>query len=211
MDQRQAERTLKVAHQYILRHFAAQGRPPTEAEVQTALGLLTKSAAEDLLAGIEQAGAIYRDPASGAIVAAYPFSAVPTEHRLVLAGGQQVYAMCAVDALGTSAMLGEPVSIRSVCHHCGVPVTIDVDGDAEPAVGSGFGVSNVVPAETVVWYADPENCCVAATEQCPHINFFCGPEHRATWRAEHPAQAGRDMALEEALARGIAVFGHLLQ
>ncbi|MHA4854887.1 organomercurial lyase [Rhodococcus sp. MSC1_016] len=50
------------------------------------------------------ADVIRLDPA-GRITSAYPFSASPTLHRASIGGGSTVYAMCAVDALGISAML----------------------------------------------------------------------------------------------------------
>jgi hypothetical protein len=50
---------------------------------------------------------------------AYPFSAAPTPFLVRLSGGRERYACCAMDALGIASMLGEPVEIRSRCHHCG--------------------------------------------------------------------------------------------
>jgi hypothetical protein len=41
----------------------------------------------------------------GRIRAAYPFSPVPTLIRVRWPGGPTVHAMCAIDALGLSAML----------------------------------------------------------------------------------------------------------
>jgi len=43
------------------------------------------------------------DPA-GQITAVYPFSALPTRHRVRISGNATVFAMCAIDALGISAM-----------------------------------------------------------------------------------------------------------
>jgi hypothetical protein len=44
--------------------------------------------------------------AGGTIRAAYPFSATQTPHRVRIAGGAEVWSMCAIDALGIPAMLG---------------------------------------------------------------------------------------------------------
>jgi hypothetical protein len=51
--------------------------------------------------------------ADGQIRAAYPFSAAPTAIQVSWPGGPQVHAMCAIDALGMSAMLGCPVTITA--------------------------------------------------------------------------------------------------
>jgi len=64
---------------------------------------------------------------------------------------------------------------------------------------------------SVRWYASGSEYCIAALEQCPAINFLCSPEHLAAWRAGHPDARGDDLALDEAFARGGAVFGNLLK
>ncbi len=63
------------------------------------------------------------------IVLAYPFSGVPTAVSVLLPGGRRRYAVCAIDALGVPALLGEPVVIRSHCHHCREPLEITAHPD----------------------------------------------------------------------------------
>ena len=65
---------------------------------------------------------------AGQITAAYPFSALPTRHRVQISGEATVFAMCAIDALGISAMTGRPVVIESADPSTGEPVTVHVDG-----------------------------------------------------------------------------------
>ncbi len=50
---------------------------------------------------------------------AYPFSGDPTPFTIVLPDGRARFVCCAVDALGIAPMLGQPIEIRSHCHHCG--------------------------------------------------------------------------------------------
>jgi alkylmercury lyase-like protein len=45
-----------------------------------------------------------------------------------------VFAMCAIDALGVSAMTGVPVEIESANPSTGEPITVNVDGGI-PAAG----------------------------------------------------------------------------
>jgi Alkylmercury lyase len=54
----------------------------------------------------------------GHVVLAYPWSGTPTPFVTVLPGGRERWACCAIDALGVPAMLGQPVTVRTACHHC---------------------------------------------------------------------------------------------
>jgi hypothetical protein len=69
---------------------------------------------------------------AGQITAAYPFSALPSRHRVRISGEAAVFAMCAIDALGISAMTGRPVVIESADPHTGEPITVNVTGAAAP-------------------------------------------------------------------------------
>jgi ketosteroid isomerase-like protein len=64
---------------------------------------------------------------TGRITAAYPFSALPTAHRVQIAGGASAYAMCAIDALGIAPMLGGKAVMQSADPSTGQPVTVTVD------------------------------------------------------------------------------------
>lgn len=100
----------RAFYRWVLRSFAA-GTPPGPdelADTASALELEVEPALERL-AG---ADLVHHDPATGAIVVACPFSGRPTLHRVRLQGGE-VYAMCAIDALGIAPMLGEPIEIAS--------------------------------------------------------------------------------------------------
>ena len=65
----------------------------------------------------------------GQVLLAYPFAGMPTAFSVLLPGGRQRYAVCAIDALGMPALLGEPVVIRSHCHHCREPLEITARPD----------------------------------------------------------------------------------
>lgn len=111
----------------VLKRFVADGGPiPAEAlesdfpahepmEVSAAVARLDE---KDLI--------LARD---GQVLLAYPFAGMPTAFSVRLPSGQERYAVCAIDALGVPALLGEPVVIRSRCHHCGEPLAIHVRPD----------------------------------------------------------------------------------
>ena len=69
----------------------------------------------------------------GRVVLAYPWSATLTPFVTVLANGRERWACCAIDALGVLAMLGETVTVRAGCHHCGerFELTVTPQGPAD--------------------------------------------------------------------------------
>ena len=98
----------------ILRAFLDRGGPlPTEEFADAPA--LTRLNDDDLIR--------VRD---GWIDIAYPLSALPTPFIVRLSDGRERYACCATDALGFAPMLGQPITIRSCCHHSGVPLEFSV-------------------------------------------------------------------------------------
>lgn len=73
----------------------------------------------------------------GRIDIAYPFSASPTPFLIRLPDGRERYACCATDALGFAPMIGQPVTIRSRCHHSRAPIefTVTPNGPGPDAPG----------------------------------------------------------------------------
>jgi len=191
---------LQAVHQAILSHFVETGQAPTAADLQMALAR-SGPEVEAMIAELATT-CLYQDPVSGEILAAYPFSAKPTPHYLHLSNGQQVYAMCAIDALGASSMLNQPVAIHSRCAHCGAPISSEVHGET---------LITVQPPTVVVWYQAGTEDCVPATAKCPGINFFCHADHRTAWCEVHPDSNGYEMTLAKALERGVRMFDHLLK
>ena len=84
--------------------------------------------------------------AGDAVPFAYPFASGPNPFAVEVAG-VACYACCAVDALGLAPMLGERITVRSGCHHCGDPIVIDVEPEGPRSV-----------ADTMVWVAPREAC-----------------------------------------------------
>jgi alkylmercury lyase len=98
----------------------------------TELGLDPNRALDALAA----ADLVHRDPASGTISVAYPFSGRPTVHQVQLDGGIDVQAMCALDALGIPQMTRRDARIRSTDPVGGQPITVEAHHGAwrwEPA------------------------------------------------------------------------------
>jgi hypothetical protein len=95
---------------WILRRFAGEGRPRRE-EVRAAAQRLGIDA-EQGLDTLAREDLVHRG-SDGEIAVAYPFSGRPTPHRVRFPGGQEVDAMCAIDALGIAPMFAQPIEIDS--------------------------------------------------------------------------------------------------
>ncbi|WP_274536127.1 organomercurial lyase [Streptomyces sp. CB03234] len=188
----------RAVQQAVLRAFATHGRAPTEAEL-TAAAEPYGVPVDRVLAALSAADHLSVD-ARGRIRAAYPFSPVPTAHRVRIAGGPEVWAMCAVDALGIAPMLGRDVEIRSADPVTGQAVTVAFrDGTAvwEPP-------SAVVLARTGSCAGPAVDVC------CGTLNFFAGPASARRWADDHPEVPVEILGHDRAEALGRDVFGPLL-
>lgn len=178
-------------HHTILTAYARTGRPPARTDLVPA----------DAIAELANADLIVLDGA-GELTAAYPFSTAPTAHHLTLADGTRAYAMCAIDALGVSAMLGQPVAITSTDALTQAAIGIRVDGDR----------ADWDPATTVVYAGNTGDCCATSAERtCGYLNFFGSEESARQWAANHPDLTGTVLSQADAVGCGIAEFGTLLQ
>jgi hypothetical protein len=139
---------------------------------------------------------------AGEIRAAYPFSPSPTRIRVSWEGGPVTYAMCAIDALGMSAMLGRPVTITATEPGTGRVITVHADGDQarwDP------------PGAVVFSGATGGDCCHAADRSCGYINFFTSARAARIWARANPAVTGTILRHAGALSAGVAEFGALMQ
>ncbi|MEX2225804.1 MAG: alkylmercury lyase family protein [Dehalococcoidia bacterium] len=188
-------------HRFVLETFADCGRSPTLDEIQVRFSLESVAEANRMVIALEQRGAIHRNPNDSTITHAYPFSNDPTPHRVLLAGGTHVYSMCAIDALGMPFMLRRDARIASECANCGSAIEVEVrDGH----------VLAHAPVGTAVWLGEMQDGCVAATDLCPDLNFFCSGDHLVAWRSRHPGKSGEQLTFEQAVARGRQVFEDVL-
>jgi hypothetical protein len=110
--------------------------------------------------------------------------------------------MCAIDALGASAMLGQPVTVTSTEPDSGARITVHVDGDT----------ADWQPAGAVLYAARTDDCCApSAVRSCGHINFFTTERAARAWAGRHPELTGALFGQAEALACGLAEFGAFLR
>jgi hypothetical protein len=190
----------RQVHLAVLAAFTAAGQPPARSD----LVRLARAASTDpdaVLAELEEADLI-AFATDGQIRAAYPFSPSPTPIRVSWAGGPAACAMCAIDALGMSAMLGRPVTITAAEPGTGHIITVEADGAR----------ARWAPRRAVVFAgAASEPGCASADSSCGYINFFTSARAARAWARRHPEVTGTVMRRSGALRCGIAEFGTLLQ
>ena len=189
-------------HRFILKTFARTGHSPTLEDIQRQFALFSIKEADSLVAELERRGSVHRNPGDRELTHVYPFSNEPTPHKVQVVDGPQVYAMCAVDALGIPFMLKKDAEIRSACVQCGGEILIQVKSEQ---------ITQQSPEGIVVWFPTVKEKCVAATDLCPEVNFFCSPDHLKQWTTEHPGQSGELLTLVQALEEGRRTFEPLLQ
>jgi len=190
----------RQVHLAVLAAFAQAGQAPGRVELERIAraggadpaAVLAELAERDVLA-FGQAGEIR---------AAYPFSPSPTPIRVSWQGGPVTYAMCAIDALGMSAMLGRPVTITATEPGTGRVITVHADR----------GQARWDPRGAVVFAgATSGDCGHAADRTCSYINFFTSARAARTWARANPAVAGTVLGRAEALRRGVEEFGAFMR
>jgi hypothetical protein len=194
--------SLRAFHRRLLGAFVTGTSPPDAAVVarQAAELELDRRAA---LAALAAADLVHTDPATGSLSVAYPFSGRPTPHRVELAGGSAVFAMCALDALGIPQMLGRDGHISSNDPATGQPITVEVHD----------GAWRFRPATTVLLVArtaSGDACGPVADCCCPHINFHPNTEAADAYRRAHPDMTGQLFGQTEAVQAAWQAFGGLL-
>ncbi len=188
----------RTVHGKILERFLATGGPVKVEEVAVVLPAHDPGEVADAIARLDEKDLILVD--GGRVILAYPFSGTPTGFLVVLTDGSERYAVCAIDALGIPAMLGQPVVIRSHCHHCLEPLELHVR--PEGPVGGG---------EVMVWVGERGDIRQKACSSiCLTLNFFRSEAHLRLWRETHPESPGAAAVLEEAFKVGAKIFGELL-
>jgi alkylmercury lyase len=185
-------------HKGLLELFLRTGRPPTLDELAPlaeSLGL----AADDAMTVLAEADLAHLDPETGSVAVAYPLSGRPSPHRVVLADGPALTAMCAVDALGIPLMTRRAATIESVD-----PVTAD-----EIRVGWERGSWTWQPATAVVVLA-AAGCDGPIAEACNHTAFHRDADLAHEFLRDRPSYVGRVLSQQEAVDVAAQEFGPLL-
>lgn len=189
---------LRVAQQSILRSFAGSGHAPEAADLEQVAQAFSRDR-QEILAELAAEDFVTLDH-QGHIQAAYPFSATPTAHRVRLTDGTEVWAMCAIDALGIPDMLGTDAVINSSDPVTGETITIT----------STSGQMIWQPSTAVVYVGQRSGPGPAADVACGALNFFTSRDTARSWVEQHPDYSGKVIDQAHAETLGRSIFDSLL-
>jgi hypothetical protein len=205
----------RAVHTAILRQFAATGVAGVAAD-PLAVAAAGRTDVDGLLAELHDHDVIRLDE-TGRVVAAYPFSGIPTAHTVRVDGGPTVYAMCAIDALGIADTLGRDTIITSTDPTNGHEIRIERHGPN--TVWTPDTAVVVVGSTTPPPLGD--GCCPppgdlaagvppAAERCCATMNFFTSTDTARKWLDTRPDVTGVVLGQGQAARLGADIFGHLL-
>lgn len=187
-------------YRFILEAFAATGQPPTPGALDAVAARL-KLSPEAAMAALTERDLIVAGRGDGPTIrAAYPFSAVPTQHQVTLDSGLAVYAVCALDAIGIPLMLRQDAVIASAEPDTGNPVQVTMRAK----------IVTWAPQTAVLFIAPVQGDGPAADCACRDMNLFTSRQAAADWVGRHRRSAGWILGHQEALTRAGMVFGRLL-
>lgn len=188
---------LRDLHRAVLRAFLDTGDPPTATQLHAEaerLGLDPREA----LASLADHDMVHL--ADGTVTVAYPFSGIPTPHRVELVDAPPVWAMCAIDALGIPLMTGRDGRIRSADPTTGRSIHVSVRG----------GRWEWDPDTAVTVVAATAGCATAADACCRTVNFYESAENANAFLAAAAGVTGQVLGRAESVEAAGVVFGSLL-
>ena len=187
----------------ILKIYARTGHAPSFHDLAQILKM-TPDQIEGLISRLAARDMLVLDSGNTAIIGAYPFVERDTEHRVHLTDCA-LNAMCAIDALGTGAMLNIDVTINSSCRYCGTVIDVQT-------CDNGTSLGEFTPEQAVVWAGIQYDNNCAAHSLCTVMAFFCSDAHLSAWRTSQNLEpSGYRLSMEEGLQVGKAIFSPLLR
>ncbi len=187
-------------YRWILESFARGGRPEVEQLCDRASELGIEI--EETLATFATLDLVHHDPASGEILVAYPFSARPRGHSVLIDGTRRVEAMCAIDALGIAPMLELPIEVTSRDPISGAEIWVRLD----PGEGAWWEPT------TAVVLSGSSRCDGASFRGCCDVlNFFHSHDSASRYLGNHPDIAGFPISIPDAIEAGRTVFADLMK
>ena len=185
---------MRMVYWYILETFPHLGRAPTIEEIERDL-LFDRDQIVCTFKSLETKGTLRSDSKSYRILDAYPYSGVPTRHRISLDKGENLYSMCALDVFYIPFLTDYDLTVRSHCFHCRCEIELRIEQNK---------ISKASPTNTVVWHS-------ASSYDCPKTNFFCSEDHLSKWREKEIKDEGQIYTLTEALKKGKDVADRMMR
>jgi len=183
---------------YILSQSPILGRIPSIEEIKRSFFRLIDKNVDLILNKLHNLDVIHMNNNRTMIEAAYPFSGLITSHLIKFKNEsyKDIYAMCAVDALGICFMLDCNISINSRCVHCNEEVKIEIENKE---------IKYLKPESVVIWFdMEYRRCC--STSICKYTNFFSSLQHFTEWQKDTIKRKGYLLQVQEAFYLGKLFF-----
>lgn len=197
IQQRQAElsQALLGLHCLILNTVVRQGYMPDERAMQDVIGEMP---VRDALKQLAEKDLIVLDD-DGEAMGAYPVSLEVTQHKVMISGQHDIYAMCALDAMAIAPAFRVSTQIESSCAVSGYFLLITMKNK--------MVISSDHPDIRVgVQWQDPEEGC-AASSMCREMVFLRDDEMAEQWSKNKQASV---FTLQQAADFGAEFFTPLL-
>jgi len=188
---------LKLLHQHMIHTLIYKGRVLNTQELESLVGLSNIASSLQILAGKDL---IVIDEDGWTPVGAYPVTLEPTPHK-ILVNKNQIFAMCALDALAVAPMFGLSAIIESNCHVSETNIRIVVENDV---------IASSAPSRDLMlgirWHNPGK---VAAHSLCKEMVFLIDKTTALEWRARD-SDTHSIFNLTDALAFAAAYFTPLM-
>ena len=119
---------LDRAFQVIMRHMIETGRAPHYTELAAALRCDIEDGRQSLHRVIDAFVPSWLYPETDYVASFCPFSKVPTQYRISVAGQQKWYAQCGFESLAVTWLFpGQVVRVDAPCLDCGQPMILEME------------------------------------------------------------------------------------
>ena len=187
---------LKNIHRAILRSFAATGRPLSRQQIAEQVDA---DRVDDILAQLAEDDLVVLSADKQEITGAYPFTVEERVHQ-VNVNGQDVYAMCALDALSIAPMCQASTRILSRCHVTETPVEIQMNADK---------ILSAIPEDVHVGIRWQSTSGCAAKNLCMEMVYLKDAATAQAWQ-QLDSENISIYSVDEAVEFGAAFFNPLL-
>lgn len=187
---------LKDLHREILRSFAASGKPPSREQLEEQFG---SEMVDDILQHLAGDDLVVLSADKRKITGAYPFTVEERVH-IVNVNGQDMHAMCALDAISIAPMCNASTRILSRCHVTKTPVEIQMNGNK---------VLQAMPADVHVGIRWQGTSGCAAKNLCMEMIYLKDTATAEAWQQEDIDNISI-YSLDDAVEFGAAFFNPLL-
>ena len=187
---------LRNLHQEVLQSFTTTGRPLSRAQIAARPGAVN---VDDMLSQLAADDLVVLSADRQDITGAYPFTIEERVHK-VHVNGQDVYAMCALDALSIAPMFDASTRILSRCHVTNTPVDIKMNAER---------ILSAIPDDVHVGIRWQATSGSAAKSLCMEMVYLKDADTARQWQQQDSDNISI-YSLDQAVEFGAAFFRPLL-